>query len=348
VRRAAVVVLGALVGLAAGAVWTLLQSDEYRADARVLVRPASAHALPAVEALAESSLIATNIAQTLHLSAAPHISAKRGGSGVLTVSAEAGSRERARQIDAEALVILEQKVQQRFATVHASATVLDPAHVARQTSPTAGRNLLITGLAGLLVGLAVSTALSPRARRERQAQLELEQRLQARIGHVSKRERMLAQRAGQLAAREHDLGRREEEGAVEVRRRDDRLAQRQRELERRESELETRAAELETGAAELETRAAELDARAAEPEPVPEPAPLPEPELLPAVRTGWDLQALEKRVAARADAGPAQQQEWEAYLFYLRQHADHDGKLPATFDGLVAEVFGVLSPPREP
>jgi capsular polysaccharide biosynthesis protein len=336
VRRAAIVVLCALVGLAAGAVWTLLQSDQYRADARVLVRPASAHALPAVEALAESSLVATNIAQTLHLSAAPHISAKRGDSGVLTVSADGGSRERARQIDAEAVVILLQKVQQRFATVHASATVLDPAHVAEQTSPTPGRNLLITGLAGLLVGLAVSTTLWPRARRARQAELELQQRLHARIDQVGKRELMLAQRAGRLAAREHDLERREEDEAAAALRRDDELAHRQRELDRRESELGTREAELDARAAEPE------------PEPTPEPAPPSEPELVPAVRTGWDLAALEKRVAARTGTDPAQRDEWEAYLFYLRQHADHDGKLPASFDGLVAEVFGVLSPPRKP
>jgi capsular polysaccharide biosynthesis protein len=333
VRRAGVVVLCTLAGLAAGAVWTLLQDDEYRADSRVLVRPTSAHVVPAVEALAESSLVATNIAQTLHLSSAPHISAERGDSGVLTVSAVGGSRERARQIDAEAVVILLQKVQQRFATVHASATVLDPAHVAEQTSPTPGRNLLITGLAGLLVGLVVAAALSPRARPASPVDPELEQRLHARIDQVAKRELKLAQAAGQLAAREHDLERRAEEEATAGRRRHDQLAQERRELERRESELGTREAE--------------LDARAAEAEARPEPAPPPEPDAVPVVRAGWDLQALEQRVAARTDADPEQRQEWEAYLFFLRQHADHDGKLPATFDGLVAEVFGVLSPPRD-
>jgi hypothetical protein len=35
---------------------------------------------------------------------------------VLTVSVEPGSRERARQIDAEAVVVLTQKVEQRFGT----------------------------------------------------------------------------------------------------------------------------------------------------------------------------------------------------------------------------------------
>ena len=261
-RRAAIVILCALAGLAAGAIWTLLQTDEYRADARVLVRPASARIVPAVEALAESSLVATNIAQTLHLSSAPDISAERGDAGVLTVSAKGGSRERARQIDAEAAVILMQKVQQRFATVHASATVLDPAHVAEQTSPTAGRNLLITGLAGLLVGIAISTALSPRARTPSQADLELEQRLQARIDQVARRERMLAQRAGQFAAREHDLERREEEEAAADRRRDEELAEKQRELERREAELEVREAEPEPEPANASETRARARARA--------------------------------------------------------------------------------------
>ena len=335
-KRVAIVVLCALVGLAAGAIWTLLQSDEYRADARVLVRPASARVVPAVEALAESSLVATNIAQTLHLSSAPDISAERGDDGVLTVSAESASRERARQIDAEAVVILMQKVRQRFATVHASATALDPAHVAEQTSPTGGRNLLITGLAGLLVGIAVSTALSPRARPGPEADPKLEQRLQARIDQVARRERLLAQRAGQLAAREQDLERREAEAAA-GRRRDGELGEKQRELERWE--------------AELDAREAELDAREAEPEPEAEREP-PPPEPFPAVRTGWSLRALEKLVEARTDADPAQREEWEAYLFYLREHADHDGKLSATFDPLVSEVFGGLtgafSPPDEP
>lgn len=128
---------------------------------------------------------------------------------------------------------------------------------------------------------------------------------------------MLAQRAGQFAAREHDLERREEEEAAADRRRDEELAEKQRELERREAELEVREAE---------------------PEPEREPPPEPEPETV--VRTGWDLRALEKLVAARADAEPAQREEWDAYLFYLREHADHDGRLPATFDPLVARVFG--------
>jgi hypothetical protein len=329
VKRAAVVAGCVLAGLAAGAIWTLLQSDRYRADARVLVRPQTSRVVPAVEALAESSLVEANVAQTLHLASLPDVSAKSGKGGVLTVSVEEGSRERARQVDAEAVVILAQKVSQRFGAAGVTATVLDPAHVAEQTSPTPGRNLLITGLAGLLVGVAIATALSPRARPRPQADPELERRLQARIDEVARRERMLAERAGQLAAREHDLERREEEAAA-GRHRDEELAEKQRELERREAELE---------------------AQEAEPEPQAELEPPSEPEPVPAVRSGWDLHALEKLVAARTDADPGQREEWETYLFHLREHADHEGRLPAAFDGLVADVFGdvtgVFSPSNE-
>jgi capsular polysaccharide biosynthesis protein len=324
VKRAAVVAGCVLAGLAAGAIWTLLQSDRYRADARVLVRPETSGVVPAVEALAESSLVESNVAQTLHLASLPNVSAKSGKGGVLKVSVEEGSRERARQVDAEAVVILMQKVSQRFAAAGVTATVLDPAHVAEQTSPTPGRNLLITGLAGLLVGVAISTALSPPARPRPQPDPELERRLQARIDEVARRERMLAERAGQLAAREHDLDRREEEAAA-GRHRVEELAEKQRELERREAELEAREAEPEPEG---------------EPEPEAEPEPPPEPEPSPAVRRGWDLRALEKLVAAQTDADPAQRDEWETYLFQLREHADHEGKLPETFDALVADVFG--------
>jgi len=314
VKRLAVVVLFVLAGLAAGAIWTLLQPDRYRADARVLVRPTSARIVPAVEALAESSLVKANVAQTLRLSSSPEITAKRGDAGVLTVSAKAGSRDRARQIDAEALVILTQKVAQRFRAAGVSATVLDPAHVAAQTSPTPGRNLLITGLAGLVVGIALAVALSstrPAEPSRAAADPRVEQRLNARIEQVTQRERTLAQRAGQLAAREQDLARREED-------------------------FERRAAEVEAAAA-LEPE---------EPAPLPEAEPEPVPaEVRPAGR--WTLQGLEALTRERTAAGAAseQQDEWSTYLFFLREHADADGALPPAFDKLVNDVFGPL--PRD-
>jgi hypothetical protein len=299
-----------LAGLAAGAIWTWLQSDRYRADARVLVRPASTRIAPAVEAVAESSLVESNVAQTLHLASPPDVAAKRGEGGVLTVSVEAGSRERARQIDAEAVVILTQKVAQRFGNVGVSATVLDPAHVAEQTSPTPGRNLLITGLAGLVAGIALVVAVGGRRATSTApgaVDPDVERRLQARIQQAAKRERALAQRAGQLAAREQDLA-------------------------RREGELDERAAALETAVPEPE------------PKPAPEPEP-PPPEAQPVQKPDgrWTLRALEALARERsAGASPEQQEEWSTYLFFLRGHADADGTLPASFDQLVNDIFGPL------
>jgi hypothetical protein len=322
VKRAVVVAGCLLVGLAAGAILTLLQSDRYRADARVLVRPQSSRILPAVEALAESSLVESNLAQTLHLASPPNVAATSGKGGVLTVSVEEGSRERARQVDAEAVVILAQKVLQRFGSAGVSATVLDPAHVAEQTSPTPGRNLLITGLAGLIAGLALAAAPSTgrAARATSPIDPNVEPRLQARIDQVAKRERALAQRAGQLAAREQDLGRREGE------------------LERRVSTVDEREEELVAAAA----------APQPEPEPEPEPAPsLREPA--PARSAGpWTLEALEALTRERSSgASPEQQDEWSTYLFLLREHADADGTLPASFDQFVNDIFGPLPQPDE-
>jgi capsular polysaccharide biosynthesis protein len=312
VKRAAVIALCALGGLAVGGIWTLLQTDSFRADARVLVRPHN----PAVAALAQSSLIESNIAQTLHLSSPPNITASEGDGGVLTVSADGDSRERARQVDAEAVVILTQKVPERFPG--ARATVLDPAHVAEQTSPTAARNLLITGVAGLLLGIAAAATLA----RERAAPTpagapdpRAERRLQRRIDQVAQRERALAQRAGQLAAREQDLARRE------------RALEEQRVKPEAQPEPEPAAEQ------QPQTRSA--------PE-VPMADPVP---ATPAGVAGtWTLGALETLTRERSDAGASQerQQEWSTYLFLLREHAEADGTLPASFDQLVNDVFGPL------
>ena len=337
-KRAAVVAGCLLAGLAAGAIWTLLQADRYRADARVLVRPQSSRVVPAVEALAESSLVESNVAQTLHLASPPHVSAKSGKGGVLTVSVEEGSRERARQVGAEAVVILTQKVSQRFGSAGVSATVLDPAHVAEQTSPTPGRNLLITGIAGLVAGLALAAALSPgrAARAASPPDPNVELRLQARIDQVAKRERALAQRAGQLAAREQDLGRREEELAAAS----SRPSPAEHAVTRREQEVEQRERALTRRAGELAAHAAELEEAAAEPEPEP-----PSPVVQAPATGSWTLQALEALTRKRSLAGAstAQQEDWSTYLFLLREHADADGNLPASFDQLVNAVFGPLS-----
>jgi len=338
---------GVLAGLVAGAIWTWVQADRYRADARVLVRPPSSRIVPAVEALAESSLVEANVAQTLHLSSPPNVSAAIGKGGVLTVSVEAGSRERARQIDAEAVVILTQKVDQRFGvSPGVTTTLLDPAHAAEQTSPTPGRNFLVAGLIGLAAGLLTAFALRGARRPVASGDPGIEPRLRARIDEVAKRERALARRAGELAAREQELDCRQEELAAAASRpspSDQGVARREQELGRRQQELERRIADqqrgLEQRAADLSAREAELQAAAATPEPAPEPEVPP----ARASRLGWDLQVLEKLVRQQeGTADPADLDEWSAYLFFLREHADHDGMLPPSFDALIADVFGKI------
>ncbi len=319
------VVAGLLLGLLVGLVWTLLQPDRYRAETRVLVRgPAAASAMPAVEALAESSLLEQNVAQTLRLSEPPNISAEAGKGGVLTLSVEASTSERARQVDAEAAQVLTQLVDRRFGSARLEATVLDPAHVVEQTSPTPERNFLIAGLAGLIVGLVVAVM---RARRLPPAAAAgttsvdpgLERRLRKRIDEVSKRERAMAKSAGELAARERALA---EQAAA---------------FERRQHELEERKAVPEPEpvvAAEPEPQAVE------EPPPVEEPA-VPQPAA--PGEGGWTIEALERLVGEHRDASPERVEEWDTYLFLLRGHAAIDGSIPANFDSLIDEIFGDIA-----
>jgi hypothetical protein len=232
-----------------------------------------------------------------------------------------------------------QKVEQRFRTPGVTATVLDPAHPAEQTSPTPGRNLLIGGLAGLVVGVGAALALSPARARTGLLDIAAEQRLRSRIDEVAKRERALARRAGELAVREQQLaGSQKKSGAEEAV-----LAQRERELRRGEQELEQR---LTRGEQRLERRAADLAAREAalEETPVDEQARQATPEVAPvrSSASGWDLRLLERLVREHSPSDSAVQEEWSAYLFFLREHTDHDGVLPSSFDGLIADVFGSI------
>ncbi len=316
------VLAGVVLGLAAGGIWTLAQPDRHRAEARVLVRGTARGLVPAVKALAESSLLEQNVAQTLRLSHPPRVSATVGEGGVLTLSAEAESRDRARQVDGEATLVLTQLVRARFGT-RVEATVLDPAHAVEQTSPTPERNLLIGGLIGLAAGAATAVALG---RRRPAPPIELpatpidvtpapsvERRLQARIDAVAKRERALARRAGEFAEREARL--------------------RQREADLAPAEQE--AATAEPKPEPVSEPVVESAAISLEPEPTPQ-APAVQ------IRARWNLDALEGLVREHGGAHPARYEEWTTYLFFLREHAASDGTLPRSFDPLVNEVFAPL------
>jgi hypothetical protein len=344
------VLAGLVIGLAAGAVWMLLQPDRYRAETRVLTRGEARGLVPAVKALAESSLLEQNLAQTLRLDDTPEISASGGNGGVVTLSTEAGSSERARQIDGEAAIVLGRLVTTRFGP-GVEATLLDPAHTVEQTSPTPSRDLLLAGLIGLGAGAAVAAG---RGRRRPRAvpvtasvDPAVERRLRERIAAVAKRELALARRAGEFAQREAAL--KQEHAVLEPARAEVAQERAAVEQERAAAEQERAAVEQERAAVEQERAAVEQERAAAvrvepEPESEPEPerglGPLPEPLLTPS-RASWTLDELEELV--RAHQGDAsQQEEWQTYLFLLREHAAADGTLPRSLDGLINDVFAPI------
>jgi capsular polysaccharide biosynthesis protein len=175
---------------------------------------------------------------------------------------------------------------------------------------------------------------------------EREQQLEARVAGLAKREAELARRAGTVTGREREAVARAEE------------------LERRTAELEEWAAELaareETAepepepvpAAEPEPEPESEPAAAAEREPaprplaaVPDPAPEAPAEAPPAAATAdgrWNLFALERLVEARGEQFPERRDEWSSYLFFLREYAEPDGSVPASFDGLIEDTFSEL------
>lgn len=156
---------------------------------------------------------------------------------------------------------------------------------------------------------------------------------------VERLERRLAARESALAARERDLQARITElrtldgsrGASDVEVRERELAERERALEERVAAVTQRELALARAAAHA-------------PAPVPNPAPAPAGAPAPADNGSgaFNLAALERLVADGVARHPERREEWESYLFFLRDYAGADGSLPPRFDGLVEETFGDL------
>lgn len=148
----------------------------------------------------------------------------------------------------------------------------------------------------------------------------------------TEQERLARARAGDLAAKERQLQARERE-----------LTDRSAAFERRERELDGRAAKLDERIAALTSREQALARRVAELSAVEARPPTPpEPTAgRPHARAGrWNLSELEHLVAEHSGQHPDRIDEWSAYLFSLREHAEADGSLPSSFDHLIVEVFG--------
>lgn len=148
---------------------------------------------------------------------------------------------------------------------------------------------------------------SPELQRLRARETELEQRAQA----LQSREQALEERVAALTAREQALARKAGE-----------LAERER-----------------TAAA----AAPPVRAAGPTPRPAPKPPPQSEPEpTAPTALGAYNLSELEALVERRAEDFPERAEEWQSYLFFLRDHAEPDGTLPSQFDYLVEDVFGDL------
>jgi hypothetical protein len=314
-----------VVGVAIALVISFTGSASRRAEATVIVSstrgPTAVEPfLPDLQTLATSSLLAGNVRSTLRLSESAESLRRRlhatirPQTQVIAISATGSNGGSAQQLAQEAAVVFALLVGERFRTnvPPLSARVLDPAHMLGGPNRHLVRDVLIGALLGLVLGTiaAVLFAGPPPAPagappREARELMRREQLLERRISTVTARERELASRAGAVNAQEREL------------------AKRARDLERQATRR-------------LPDQEIVEAPSIPQPEPAPEPAPAP-----PAAVGGWNINELDALVGKNGDADPAQIEEWRAYLFFMRDHAAADGRLPASFDALVAEVFPV-------
>ena len=188
----------------------------------------------------------------------------------------------------------------------------------------------------------------------------LEGRLAARESALAVRERDVQAKIDELRAASEaapdldDLERRERDVAeqeAELDRRRGALDERVATVTKREVELARRSAELaeaERERAAERRREAERERQAerereAEPEPPPAPARA-RPRLAVDGRGRYNLVALERLVAEYGPDHPNRVEEWSSYLYFLREYAEPDGTVPASFDSLIEDAFGELEP----
>jgi len=161
---------------------------------------------------------------------------------------------------------------------------------------------------------------------------------------VERLEGRLSARESAFAARERDLQHAMQEFRTA---RADALAE-DSDRAGRERRLEERVAAVTRREAEIARRAAELAVREREPPPPapspPPPAPSEPPPRRPPPADGgtYNIVALQRLVDERGSEFPDRVEEWNAYLFFLREYAGPDGMVPGGFDWLVEETFGEL------
>jgi capsular polysaccharide biosynthesis protein len=304
------VLAATLVGAGIGAAVAATGSVRYKAEAKVVVQTRGGPSvvrplLPNLRELATSSLLAGNVDSTLRLPGTP---------------ADLQNRLRASIPPSSEVIVLsvsDSKSDRARQIAQESAVVLTQLVQARFRTPplTAaildpahvvsrhGRRFLLDALIGAAVGLAVAAAALAAMRR----------------GVVP----APAPSDWKLAARERKL----EQRIALVTRRERELAKRAGELAKREQALQNHEPAVPPPAPTLE----------------PEPAAAVAPALPASIaRNGWTLEHLERLVRDQGGAFPERAAEWDAYLFYLRDYTEADGRLPENFRPLVEDVFGQL------
>ena len=184
---------------------------------------------------------------------------------------------------------------------------------------------------------------------------KLEQRLAERMDALLLEQERLTRRRAQLAARERELRARLEragtgEQVVPAAAPDPGLDERIAVVTSREQTISRYAAQLKERERELERRAAELDERERALEAAPRavaaavvaqaPAPAVPRPTAPGGR--YNLAELERAVQRHAAEYPGRLEDWESYIFFLRDYAEPDGSLAPSFDALVEDVFAEI------
>jgi capsular polysaccharide biosynthesis protein len=350
-------------GAAAAAGYGLTAPKRYDATAKLLVTPVAAsdptfagfdllRDPASAAALVRTPEVATAVRTQLGLRRSPssllhHVHTQvESGSNVVDVTAEDTGAVSAAQI---ANAFVDALIAQRTATFQSelsAALARTPTDALRRLQgrpdPTLQRastalpptssswpNLAVLVVGGAGVGLAVSALLSlgllayRRRRRDYDPLMPSRPPEPAVDALVDRLEQRLAARESALAARERDLQRKIDE----LRAAADALAEREQTLAERVAAVTKRELAL--------ARASGARTASLAPEPVPESAPAE-------ANGAFNLATLEQLVSRHAAAHPDRVEEWESYLFFLREFAASDGALPHSFDGLVEETFGTL------
>jgi hypothetical protein len=154
-----------VAGCIVGAVVGLVQAREYRATTTVLVEARGVPAtVPTVSALAVSDTVIGNVADAVHADAATirrrlHAQVVPG-TALVRLEYDDTDRVRAVQVAQQEATVLEAVVASRLGAA-TRASIADPARATRLGRPV-GRDALLGGAIGLVLGLAVAAGLGHR------------------------------------------------------------------------------------------------------------------------------------------------------------------------------------------